>query len=255
MTVQATLVDHETGETLAETELDPADLPPSFQRAEATLEVGGLPWRVLHAEPDGRDAIARAGTVKLSLVRAEAAVVHEEATRDDSLPPVDEVRGDHGLSLPPSSWRQIELIAAPLRSAIDEEMEAIREIAKLGRRGAFPRCHVRERVPNPLGAVALGRAEVMRSIGAEETRPLAFRGMSGVVRGGFALPMGESILYGTVATVEGAGAGHVNVLAIGGHAAELAPKVYELANAKGLLLVDWCLQKVWEPGASSFVEA
>ena len=71
--ITARLVDHATGETLAETELEAADLPPSFARAEAVLEIGGAPWKVVRAEPDGRDAIARAGRDRAGRRHASAA--------------------------------------------------------------------------------------------------------------------------------------------------------------------------------------
>jgi hypothetical protein len=254
MTIQATLVDHATGETLAETELEAADLPPSFAKAEVVLEVAGEPWRVLHAEPDGRDAIARAGTLRLSLSRASAALTHEHPTRDDSLPAAQDLEHDHGLALPPGDWRQTELVVAPLRSSVEQEMEAIREVAKLGKPGAYPRCHVRTAVPNPLGALSLGRADIMKAVGEGETRALSLRGHGGVVKGGFALPMGESIVYGVVHGV-GEQASALRVLGIGGHPVAAAQRLYPLAQAHGLLLVEWGPCRIWEPGAEGFVEA
>lgn len=254
MTVRATLVDHATGRVLAETELDPADLPPSFARAEAVLEVGGEPWKVFHAEPDGREAIARAGELRLSLVRASGALTHPHPTRDDSLPELDGARKDGGLALPPGEWRQIELITRSQRAAVDEELAAIESIAQAGKPGAYPSCHVRGRVPTPLAGAHFGRADVLRALEVDEARPLLLRGL-GAVRGGFAVPLGESLVYGTVFADEGEKGGSVRALGIAGYVADVGPKLLSLARAEGLLLVDWCGRKVWEPAEEGFVEA
>ena len=257
--ITARLVDHATGETLAETELEAADLPPSFARAEAVLEIGGAPWKVVRAEPDGRDAIARAGEVTLRLAPAESGLTHEQPTRDDALPdldpPADHGRRDDGLALPAVDWRQVELVSAALRSAIDAEFEAIRAAAASGKPGAYPRCHVRSGVPEPLKGQRIARAEIVRALDAPDPRTLALHGHPGHVRGGFAVPLGESIVYGTVSGTEGEKGGTVRVLGLAGYPRSVAPRLAELARKHGLLLVDWCATTVWEPTDEGFVEA
>ena len=134
MTIAATLVDDATGETLAESDFEPADLPPSFARSEAQLEVRGAQWKIVRAIPDGREAIKSAGKVELRLAPAAAAITFKDPTRDDSLPDVDAGRKEEGLTLPPGDWRQFELVAAAHRSAIAEEFEAIRDVVAEGKK-------------------------------------------------------------------------------------------------------------------------
>lgn len=257
--ITARLVDHGTGELLAETELEAGDLPPSFARAEAVLEIGGAPWKVVRAEPDGRDAIARAGEVTLRLAPAEGALTHEQPTRDDALPELDPAadhgRRDDGLALPAADWRQVELVSAALRSAVEEELEAIRGAAAEGRPGAYPRCHVRSRLPEPLKGQRITRAEIVRALDAPDPRTLALHGHPGHVRGGFAVPLGESMVYGTVFGAEGEKGGSVRVLGLAGYPRSVAPSLIEVARKHGLLLVDWCATTVWEPTDDGFVEA
>ncbi len=253
--ITARLVDHETGETLAETELEATDLPPSFARADAVLEVRGAPWKVVKAEPDGRAAIADAGSVTLRLVRTDAALTHEEATRDDALPELEDIRRDDGLALPAIDWRQVELVSAALRSTVEEEREAIRAAAATGKPGAYPRCHVRTRIPSPLAGQRITRSEVVKALSAPEPRALAIHGHRGTARGGFAVPLGDSIVYGTVQGVEGEKGGTVRVLGLAGNPLAVAPRLAELARTHGLLLVDWKAMKVWEASEEGFVEA
>jgi hypothetical protein len=256
--ITARLVDQETGETLAETALEPADLPPSFARAEATLEIGGAAFRVTSAEPDGREAIARAGEVTLRLARVEAALAHDQPTRDDALPEMDDGEGGRGvrdgLRLPAPAWRQVELVAATLRDALDAELGDVRAAAATGAPGAHARCHVRTRLPAPLDGARLTRAELVRALGGADPRPLALGGRAGVVRGGFAIPLGDSIVYGYV-TGEGGERGGVRVVGLAGEPREVAPRLAELARQHHLLLVDWCAATVWEPAEEGFVEA
>lgn len=254
MTIAATLVDDATGETLAESDLEPADLPPSFARSEATLEVGGAPWKIVRAIPDGREAIAKAGKVELRLAPAKALVTHDDPTRDDSLPEIDADRKDDGLSLPAGDWRQFELIAAAHRSAIEEEFEDIRDVVAEGGKGGYGRCHVRARIAEPLAAAHITRAEVLRTLDGSNLRALRIRGTQGAVRGGFALPLGDSMAYGVVRGEEGASGGTVRVLGLAGYPKSVAPRFHKLAHAHGLLLVDWSGTKIWEAAEDEFAE-
>jgi hypothetical protein len=253
--ITARLVDDTTGETLAETELEATDLPPSFSRADAVLEVGGAPWKVVRAEPDGRAAIADAGSVTLRLRRTDAALTHEEATRDDALPELDEDKKDGGLALPAIDWRQVELVSAALRSAIDEEITQIRAAMASGKPGAYTKCRVRTGVPSPLAGQRITRAALLKALDAPEPRALSIHGHRGPVRGGFAIPLGDSIVYGTVQGEHGEKGGTVRVIGLAGYPLKVAPQLAALARTHGLLLVDWKATKVWEAGEEGFVEA
>jgi len=246
MTIAATLVDDATGETLAESDFEPGDLPPSFARSEAQLEVRGAQWKIVRAIPDGREAITNAGKVELRLAPAKGAITHEDPTRDDSLPEIDAERKEEGLTLPPGDWRQFELVAAAHRSAIAEEFEDIRDVVAEGKKGAYGRCHVRTRIAEPLAGVGLTRAEVLRSIDGANLRALRIQGHPGIVRGAFALPLGDSIGYGVVRGEEGSSGGTVRVLGLAGAPRSVAPKLHAVAKKHGLLLVDWNATTIWE---------
>jgi len=254
MTIAATLVDDATGETLAESDLEPGDLPASFARSDATLEVRGAPWRVVRAIPDGREAIAQHGSVELRLAPADSALTHEEPTRDDSLPEIDADRKEEGLTLPAIDWRQFELVAAAHRSAIAADFEEIRDVVAEGKKGAYGRCHLRTSIPEPLASAALTRSELLRTLGQPNLRALRIQGHAGIVRGAFALPLGDSIGYGVVRGEEGTSGGTIRVLGLAGAPRASAPKLHAVAKAHGLLLVDWIGTTIWEAGEDEFVE-
>ncbi len=254
MTILATLVDDATGETLAESDFEPGDLPPSFARSEAQLEVRGAQWKIVRAIPDGREAITSAGKVELRLTPAAGAITHEAPSRDDSLPEIDADRKEEGLTLPPGDWRQFELVAAAHRSAIAEELEEIRDVIAEGKKGAYGRCHVRTRIAEPLAGAGLTRAELVKTLGGTNLRALRIQGQPGIVRGAFALPLGDSIGYGVVRSEEGSSGGTVRVLGLAGAPRASAPKLHAIAKKHGLLLVDWNGTTIWEAGEDEFVE-
>lgn len=254
MTILATLVDDATGETLAESDFEPGDLPPSFARSEAQLEVRGTQWKIVSAIPDGREAITNAGKVELRLTPAQGAIIFEQPTRDDSLPEVDADRKEEGLTLFPSDWRQIELLAAAHRSAIAEELEDIRAVVAEGKKDAYSRCHVRTRIPEPLDGVSLTRAELLKSLDRPNLRPLRIQGLTGIVRGAFALPLGDAIGYGVVRSEGGASGGVIRVLGLAGAPRAVAHKLLPVAKKHNLLLVEWNTTTIWEPAEEDFVE-
>jgi hypothetical protein len=253
MTIAASLVDDATGEALAETDFEPGDLPPSFARSEAQLEVRGAQWKIVRAIPDGRDAIIREGKVELRLAPAAGAITHEDPTRDDSLPEIDAERKDEGLALPPGDWRQFELVAAAHASTIREEFEAIRDVVAEGKKGAYGRCHVRTRITEPLAGAGLTRAELLKSLDGASHRALRIQKQTGTVKGAFAIPLGDSIAYGVVRGEDGSG-GTVRVLGLAGAPRATAPKLHPVAKKHGLLLVDWVGTTIWEAAEDEFVE-
>lgn len=241
MDVILELIDDTTGEVFAESEVALDSLPQYFSRMDTRLTLGDSEYEVTHAEPANRDDIGLAGRVRLRL-RKVAFAVDAKKTRythpsiEDLLPPRDRAAegAESPLDVAPDDFRQIELVRASLEADVDAELDAIRVLTVVHRReGGFDAVHVRKRVGDPLGDAGVTRAEVEAALGAKG-RPLALRGQSGVVRGGFAIPQAESMVYG----IEHEGT--LVVLCVQGDYREVAGALHPIARKHALLLVDWC---------------
>ncbi len=241
MDVILELIDDATGEVFAESEVALDSLPQYFSRMDTRLTLGDAEYEVTHAEPANRDDIGLAGRVRLRLRKVAFSVdpkkvLYSLPSIEDLLPPRDRAAegADGALDVAPDDFRQVELVRAALEVDVDAELEDIRTvIAGHHRPGGFDAIHVRKRVGDPLGDAGVTRAEVEAALGAKG-RPLALRGQSGVVRGGFAIPQAESMVYG----IEHEGT--LVVLCAHGDYREVAGALHPIARKYGLLLVDWC---------------
>lgn len=240
MDIQLELIDQATGATLAESEAQLDSLPARFEGMDTRLTLGGQDWSVVSATPGTRDEIARAGHVRLVLARITMVdprtILFSLPTLEDTLPStVPAAEGEEvSIRIEPDDWRQVELVAATLRAEIDLEIADIRALKAAHRQGpGFDACHVRHRLPEPLGGARIPMSAIERAIGSR-ARPWALRGEPGVVRDGFAVPDAEGVVYGVARD------GLVQVLAVHGFLDDVAGKLHPLARAQGLLLVQWC---------------
>lgn len=255
MDVTLELIDDTTGEVFAESEVALDSLPQFFSRMETRLTLGDSEYEVTHAEPSNRDDIGLAGRVRLRLRKVAFSVdpkkvLYSLPSIEDLLPPRDRAAegAESPLDVAPDDFRQVELVRASLEADIDAEFDAIRRVVAGHRRaGGFDEIHVRKRVGDPLGDAGVTRAEVEAALGAKG-RPLALRGQSGVVRGGFAIPQAESMVYG----IEHEGA--LVVLCAHGDYREVAGALHPIALAHKLLLVDWCGTRRLRAHEEGFVE-
>ncbi len=252
MDVKLELIHDATGEVFAESEVPIESLPQFFARMDTTLTVGETEYQVVHAEPANRDDIARAGQVKLRLRPAAVdpkKILFSLPTIEDVLPergPAPE--GTDALAITPDDYRQVELVPASKRADVDAEIEAVRAVLTGHRKGAgFDEIHVRKRVAEPLAGSHVTRAEVEAALGAKG-RALALRGQNGVIRGGFAIPHGDGMVYGVERD------GELISLGLHGLYADVVGSLHPIALAHGLALVDWCETRVLSAHEEGFVE-
>lgn len=239
MDVLIELIDDATGETFAESEVPLDSLPQYFARMDTRLTVGDAEWVVVRADPASRDEIGREGRARLRLRRAAAVspkdVLYSLPSIEDVLPergPAPE--GTEALTIEPDDYRQVELVRDALSTEVDVELDDVRRVLSGRRKGAgFDEIHVRKRVPSPLDGARVTLAEVEAAAGAK-SRPLALRGQHGAVKGGFAIPLADGMIYG----VERDGA--LTTLGLHGAYDEAAGLLHPVALAHRLALVDWC---------------
>ncbi len=253
MDVTLELIDDASGNVLAESEAPLESLPQYFARMDTRLTVGDTEYEVVHAEPANRDDIGRAGRVTL---RLRPTTVDPKKVRY-SLPTIEDVLpergpapdgGDAELSITPDDYRQVELVPLSEIAAIEAEFTDVRRVLKEHREGAsFDEIHVRKRVAEPLVGHHITRAEVEAAMGAKG-RSLGLRGQRGAVKGGFAIPYADGMVYG----VERDGA--LTALGLHGIYTDAAGALHPVAHKYGLALVDWCNTRCLRPHEDGFVE-
>lgn len=210
-TVHVTMVDAATDRVMGEADLDPAQLPDSFDLSEysTTMHIGSADWHVENAEPTDRAGYAASGRLhlvirKIELLEAVPALLPGGVTEEilfslptlvDALPPV--VAGDVGdaFALHEDDWRQREFVATVFRPEIAAEFDMIRAArdSRIGQ--GYKRLHVRERIPEPLADVALPLASVRAALGDPVRRDVA-------MGGGLVVGVTPSMPPGGVCTVE-----------------------------------------------------
>jgi hypothetical protein len=258
--VQVTFVDAASGAVIAESKMEPEQLPETFL-VDTTLHLGEEDWTVLHAEPPTRAEFAKSRRLVLTLARVEETTMMDPRqilfslpTLNDRLPDDGEPADGREAVLAEDDWRQVELVSAGLRAAVDEEIRAIAAIHQAHRRGpGFDELHVRSRVERPLGSGLAADALHALDLGAPRALRLDRHGHR--VHGGFAHALAASdwLLYGV------ADGGVVAVLGLHPGAeppSDAAVQALEaLAGRHGLIVVDWCRCAVGEPGRASFAAA
>lgn len=251
MNVHLDLIDAASGALILSDEAPLDSLPERFEGVETYLTVGDSQYHVVGADPASRDLVAAAGRVRLLLARVDQV---DPRTVRFSLPTIDggdpeiEAGADasDAVAIHEDDWRQVEFVAADQREAVDAELVAVRAIkaAAHGQQG-YATLHRRARIPAPLAGVKLPLARVVEALGAER-RALAIRGV-GVVRGGFALPLADALVYGTSAD------GAVTALCVQGVPDDVIPLLHELARVHRLLLVEWCAARALRAHEAGFV--
>ena len=236
MDVTLELIDHASGQLLAESEAPLESLPERFEGMDTTLTVGGAEYRVVLAEPATRAEVAKAKRVQLVLRKVERvdpkSVLFSLPTLEDALPKV--VAGDGAsIRVAEDDWRQVEFVHASHRAEVEAELADIARIKTEHRQGhGFDATHVRKRVPAPLAGATVRLAEVEAALG-NRARPWGFRS-GGVVEDGHAVPDADAV---ALAVSHG---GALTALCVFGIAPDVIGKLHPVALAHDLLLVDWC---------------
>jgi hypothetical protein len=246
-TVRVEFINAATGEPLGEAELPSAQLPETFAKP-TTLHLPDGDWQVEHAEPVTAEEFAASGRLRITMRKIEmvdpSKLLYSLPTIESAPPPMRGGGDDDSFRMHEDDWRQIEIIAARFDGEVAAEFEAIRAVHAEAKGAAFPRCHVRERIPRPLGGARLRLADVADAFGAPAVRALSFHDYAGVVDGGFAFRAGDAVVYGREEK------GALAVLGLAG-GVESAP-LLTLARAHSLVLVDWCGTNMLRPGHESF---
>lgn len=124
MNVTLELIDAASGAAIATDEVRIETLPERFEGLDTHLTVGEAQYSVVGADPSSREDIAKAGRVRLLLTRVEQVdprtILFSVPTLEDSSAPI-EPTGDHAsaIAIHEDDWRQIELLSAAQREAVD----------------------------------------------------------------------------------------------------------------------------------------
>ncbi|RKH15048.1 hypothetical protein D7V97_01105 [Corallococcus sp. CA053C] len=262
-TIQVSFIDAETNRPLGEVKLPVENLPASFEAA-TKLELGGRSYEVVSAAPMTAREFQATGTLRLELREVKVAMVDPKAllyslpTIHGDLPATSEgstKQGRQVLELHEDDWRQVEFVALTLQAPVEAELEAIQRIHTGHRKGpGFDALHIRGGVPSPLEGVRLTLADLRGALdeAAAWQDGLSFRGVAGLVAGGFAVQLSSALwLYGTEH------AGHVTALGLHRTGASanherVARMLAALAARYQLCLVDWCRAAQVPPSTQRF---
>lgn len=253
--IAVTLIDDATGAPFAKTEMEPADLPESFELA-TTLHLGAADWSVVRAEPRTRPEYNKAGRLELRLRRIELVdlsdILFSLPSICDRLPEVGQapLAGDERI-LHEDDWRQFEFVSRQLGSEVDAEIADILRIHEEERVDAgWKKIHVRRRADPPIRALlTMGRLD--EALGGLAFRGVGFRGADSPIAAGFSFRTADGLeCYG----IEDEG--RVVVLGVAGAAGERsANSLARIANELELELVDWCRCQRWLPATTAFQRA
>lgn len=266
-TIQVRFFDATTGQPLGEAELPVGNLPQTFEAA-TTLRLGEKTYEIVSAFPKTAQEFRATGQLRLDMREMKTATVNPKdilfslPTISNELPDIEEGStklGKRVLELHEDDWRQIELVALTLEASIETDLRAVARIHQKHRKSAgFDALHVRKEVPSPLEGTWLTLDELRGSLGetASWFDGVSFRGVAGLVAGGFAVKMASGLtLYGLQ------WGGRVQVLAL------RPPEGVSSASAEGdvrmlaalatrhqLCLVDWCRVDQFPPTIAHFQE-
>lgn len=262
-TIQVQLFDATTGQPIGEAELPVGNLPQSFEGA-TTLRVGDKTYSVVSASPMTAREFRATGKLRLEMREVRISkvspreVLYSLPSISEETPPIEEGStklGKQVLELHEDDWRQIELVALTLQSSIEVDLRAIERIHTQHRKNpGFDAIYIRKEVPLPLHGTWITLANLRSSLGETATwlEGLSFRGVAGLVAGGFAakLPSGL-MLYGVQRE------GRITVLGLHRKQAGTglegdASLLATLATQHQLCIVDWCRVRQIPPSAQRF---
>lgn len=251
MNVTLELIDAASGAAVATDVVRLDSLPERFEGVDTHLTLGDTQYRVVGADPSARDDIAKAGRVRLLLAPVPTvdprAVLFSVPTLEDGAAPID-AAGDasHAIALHEDDWRQIEFVAGAQREAVEQELADVRAVKSTHHKGGgYEKLHVRRRVPAPLADVSLSLRDVVEAMGVQP-RGLAIRGI-GAVRDGFALPLGDALVYGTAPD------GRVETLCVQGVPDDVVGALHPIARKHRLILVEWCAARALRAHDAGFI--
>jgi hypothetical protein len=244
--VAVTFIDHRTGETICMAQLEPGQLPETFEDLETTLHLEGQDWTVASAAPTTRSEYVKTGTLALRLHKVEKI---DPQTLLFSLPSIcnaipglsERLVGQRDYKLAEDDWRQFEFIDQQFAAVADEEIRSILRIHDEAKADVgWREIHVRQN-PDPPITSTVELSDIVRMLGANE--PLAsvsYFGSKTTIIDGFSIVLSAGpTLYGL------APRGRVQVLAlgqehVGKYDAVSISLLAAVAQKYQLHLVQWC---------------
>src|SRR3954452_13058218 len=130
--IHVTMLDAATDQMIGETDLEPGQLPASFDLSEhsTTMHIGADEWHVEKAEPGDRTGYVASGRLHLVLRKVEMMdpkeILFSLPTLVDALPPIVAESVTDAYSLHEDDWRQREFVATSFRPEIASEFDMIR---------------------------------------------------------------------------------------------------------------------------------
>jgi len=256
------LVDFTTGHVVGRTEVDPANVPDSWETMPTfTL---GEEWELLDARPMRRDAVLKEGRADLIVRRPPATgegAVYAEPTISATVAPMapgSMKAGVRRYQILPEDWRQIEFVSLTRQEAVTDNLTAIRGIIEADEvEDGFANRHVRVGVDAPLLPDVRITLDEFKAIFEDELviqDGLSIAGVAGLVENGFA--------FATASLTEFFGAtrdGAIEYLCIGGIGSHEydSPEVQALADFtldKGLAMVEWPSGLQYNPDSEEFFQ-
>ncbi len=257
-TVRVIFIDAASGASFAQTESPPEQLPESFE-AHTTVNVQGEPWEVVSAVPITRAEYVKAGELRLTLLKVNiqkmppGELLYSLPTICDRIPGIaagTSKLSKNVLELHEDDWRQIELVSV---AHMDEVRACLAKVDRIRTEertpgGAFKNIYVRTELASPVVTDALTPDALTSAFspGVASYDGVAYRGVAGLIEGGFGLRTAAALdLYGV------APGGRVTAIGlVQRHASsELEADAVRLANLlreHHLALVDWCRAEVVE---------
>lgn len=235
--INVTLVDATTGNGLGKHKI-PAELLPAVFNRPTTLEIQGINWRILKADPVSADDFLV--TKKLTLHVQNSASIDIEQLRF-SLPTIcnelplsgaTSLYHDFTLELAGSSWRQIEFLSLSRLQIVEEAIKTIETILTsqpnplLG----YERQYIRDNTIQPRLAIPW---EAFCALLTNPVRGNVFFNSKGFVQNGFAVRSDSYIYYGILENE------YIHTLCLN-HFDWADDELMRVLSIYELSLVDWC---------------
>ena len=252
--IHVKFIDIESGITFAVSDMLPNQLPDSFE-AQTTMNLCGENWEVVEVKPVTSTEFIKSGELTLILRKVNIQEVNPKdllfslPSISNELPPIQERStklNRNVFEIREDDWRQIDSLPKSKQKIINDNLTAINNIfenCSIEKDGAligFKELHVRCHLDSPFENENINEVTFLNDVNAKFSyEGISFRGIAGVVDGGFALELYDDIvLYGVEKD------GRIYSLSIYNKDGESLERkiggVLKVFKNYDLCLVDWC---------------
>jgi hypothetical protein len=258
-TVSVVFVDEPTGTILATSEVPLDQLPDTFA-VDTNLEMSGVPFVVVRAQPQTKTEFSRTKRLTVTLRKVEQLdpkqILFSLPSICGAALPGTAQANDFGdiIVLHEDDWRQCEFVANSLHDAIDADLSGVRRIhleaaVKVGWR----EIHVREKIQEPLppGIRWAKAADLLGDFVRIDA--VAFGNKANSVRGAVAARLdGQVVVWGIE---EARGLTALCVENLDGATETTVAALKRVADGLSLGLVHWCRCQVYSSSGSAMKNA